>query len=396
MLFNWHGINSKGLIVQGKDKAADAKMLIAQLQEQEICVLSIKKISSVANPFSKISPQKISGFTRQLAVLCDANVDLIQSFTLLIQQEKNLRFKKIIEALKNEIENGASLSEAFNHFPNHFDKIFCGILQSGEQSGTLSAMLMHLAEYQENMLELSAKIIKALFYPLTLVFTATLITLGLLLYVVPQFKTIFSGFGAQLPKFTLFIIDISQIIQNQIIFFMVSLITIFIIYLYFLKNSARFNHWQDKIKLYLPFFNHFIKNSTFARWTRIMSTLLTAQMSLIDSLQIANQTLANLTLQLEMQKVINRIKEGEAFHQALTNHPHFPQQLVSLLTVGESTGRLPQMLQRMAQVQQSMLDRQIDYISKWLEPASMLILAVMIGGLIIGMYLPIFQLGAIL
>lgn len=396
MLFSWHGVDSQGFKVQGKDKAADVRVLTAHLQSQKICVLGVKKISPPMKPFLKISSRKITEFTRQLAVLCDANIDLIQAFSLLIQQEKNLKFKKLIEALKNEIENGASLSDAFNHFPDQFDKIYCGILQSGEQSGALGVMLMHLAHYQENMLELKTKIIKALFYPLTLVSTATLITLGLLLYVVPQFKTIFNGFGAQLPKFTLFIIGMAQILQKQIIIFLAVMLAVIFVYHYFLKKSAGFHHWRDKIKLHLPFFNHFIINSNFARWTRIMCTLLTAQLSLIHSLQITNQTFANLTLQSEMQKIINRIKEGDAFHQALAHHPYFPKQLISFLSVGESTGRLPQMLQRMAQVQQSRLDSQIDYFSKWLEPAAMLILAVMVGSLIIGMYLPIFQLGAIL
>ncbi len=396
MLFNWQGINAKGLKVQGKDHAANVKILLAQLQHREICVLSIKKIYGVANPALKASSRKIMEFTRQMALLNEANFELIQSLQLLIQQEKNLRFKKIINALKLAIENGASLAEAFSHFPHHFDKMYCGIIQSGEQSGTLGAMLMHLAQYQENLLESKVKITKALFYPITLIFTTTLITLGLLLYVIPQFQTIFSSFGAPLPAFTLLIIHISQTLQNQMIVFLITSVLFFSIYLFFLKNTSAYQHWRDRIKLALPFCKQLIIANTFARWTRIMSTLLTAQLPLIESLQIANQTLVNLTLQSEMEKSIELIKEGQAFYQALATHKYFPKQLISILSVGENTGRLPQVLQKMAQTQQSMLDRQIDYFSKWLEPVSMLLLAIMVGSLIIGMYLPIFQLGAIL
>ena len=395
-LYEWQGINAAGQRVQDQQTAANSHDLYNQLQNQGIVVIKIKKKLLLFGKFQKISMKQLAEFTHQLGILCQANVDLVTALQITVHEEYHTDLEKLIIAIKKNIENGMSLAESLNHFPLFFDKVYCALIEAGEQSGTLGKMLMQLADYQEKMLALRAKIAKALFYPAAVAVVATLITIGLLIFVVPQFKSIFNSFGAQLPGFTQVVIQISNALQVHAKKFLILIVIIVTCCRYSIRHFVKAQAWRDKILLRLPMVGRLLTVAFLARWTRLLATLLRAGLSLVDALRIAGKSISNQKIQRQMEEVIQRVIAGGAFNQALSIHTCFSSRITQMVAVGENTGQLSTMLEKIADGQQISLDRSIDYFSKWLEPAVMMILAIVTGGLIIAMYLPVFKLGAAL
>jgi type IV pilus assembly protein PilC len=395
-LYEWQGINATGQRVQDQQAAANSRDLFNQLQNQGIVVINIKKKLLLFGKLQKISLKQLAEFTHQLGILCQANVDLVTALQITVHEEYHTDLEKLIIAIKKNIENGMSLAESLNHFPLFFDKVYCALIEAGEQSGTLGKMLMQLADYQEKMLTLRAKIAKALFYPAAVAVIATLITIGLLIFVVPQFKIIFTSFGAQLPGFTQVVIEISNGLQAHAKKFLILIVMIITSCRYAIRHFAKARTCLDNILLQLPMVGRLLTVAFLARWTRLLATLLRAGLSLVDALRIAGKSISNQKIQRQMDDVIQRVIDGGAFNQALSTHSCFSSRITQMIAVGENTGQLSTMLEKIAEGQQISLDRSIDYFSKWLEPVVMMILAIVTGGLIIAMYLPVFQLGAAL
>lgn len=395
----FQGIDANGKKIHGKETACNLQQLHEKLKARGISVLKTKVLISLSL-FDKLNrkiPQKtLLDFTRQLGMLCQANLDLVNALHIISQEMTHPVLRKLIFSIKNDIENGLNFGKALEKYPQYFDKIFCGLVNAGEQSGTLSEMLTQLADHQEQMVGLRAKITKALFYPSAIILAAILITSGLLIFVVPQFKNIFSSFGAELPLFTQWVIRISGAIQTQSGKSLVFLGMMALIYQWIMKKYEKSIQWRDQQLLRLPLIGQWLTAAIFARWTRTLATLLFAGIPLVDALETAGKMITNRCCQRDMAALIAQINTGAGFYQAFADNPRFPQRIAQMISVGESGGQLAEMLNQIARLEQAALDRAIETVSQWLEPTVMLILAVLIGGLIIAMYLPIFRLGAVM
>lgn len=393
----WYGINHLGERIEGKEFAPNYQQLKHQLHNRDIVVLHSKKILVWRwRRAIKITRKIIADFTQQLAILSQANLELVPALTILSEQDSHPTLQTLIISLQQHIENGATFSDALAKFPSYFDNIYCGLIYAGEQSGTLSQMLAQLADYQEQILNLQAKIIKTLFYPVTILIVALLITSGLLIFIVPQFEKIFKNFGAQLPLFTQGVIALSNGLRAYFWEFLLLIFTIIIIYHKFIKHSPKFCAWRDRQLLSLPILGQLLLNSILARWTKILATLLAAGLPLLTALQIAEKTIANQFFQKALTETIKQIHSGQTFYQALHNSALFPRRIVQMIGVGESSGQIIAMLNKIADIQRTTLDKMIDYFSKWLEPVMMLLIAAVTATLIIAMYLPVFRLGEVI
>lgn len=396
-MYEWQGIDQSGHKISGKEIADNAQKLTLVLQNRGIAILRIKKsLLPGRKQALKISSKEIVEWTRYMAILSQANVGLVNSLQMTVHEHQHPAFNKLMATLRKNIENGMGFAESLQLFPKYFDKIYCGLIQAGENSGTLEKMLEQLANYQEQMLNLRAKIVKALFYPATVAIVAIIVTAGLLIFVVPQFKNIFNNFNAQLPLFTQLVIQISGVLQIHAMKFILGIIVATVSYQYCI---SRF-HWlkvrRDSLLLSLPVIGRLFNIGISAQWTRVLSTLLGAGLSLMDALQITEKTIPNQIIQMAMHEVIQRISAGSSFFQALSAHACFSLRITQMVNVGENSGQLVIMLGKIADIHQAILDRYIDYLSKWLEPMIMIVLSVITGSLIIAMYLPIFKLGAAL
>jgi type IV pilus assembly protein PilC len=344
----------------------------------------------------QISVKKLAEFTHQLATLCQAKIDLSQALFILIQEENNLNMKSMMMTIKNNIENGMSFSESLSAFPKYFDTIYCGLVAAGEKSGALENILLQLSSYQDRRLELRAKIAQSLFYPSIVLASAIFMTIGLLIFVVPQFTHIFNSFGAKLPLFTQCVIHISQILQHDSLQLLVVVITGVLVYRYILRRWTWFRMQQAIFLWRLPMIGPLLMTALLAGWTRLLATLLKADLSLMESLQIAGQTITHPSLRMVMGDMMDRIGGGSTFSEALAVHERWFRAIVQMVTVGENAGQLAMMLEKIADIQQKALDQRVNYLSKWLEPAVMLILAGITGSLIIAIYLPVFRLGGVI
>lgn len=393
--YQWQGINHLGQRVHGREIATNSKNLKERLQNRDIVVLTVKKNLAWRKPFStKISIKIIADFTRQLAILCVSNLELVQALQILSSQDTHPALQNLIVSIKKHIENGLTFSQTLAKFPQYFDHVFCGLIQAGEQSGTLGQMLTQLADHQEQILNLKTKIIKTLFYPLTILVVAMLITSGLLIFVVPQFENIFKNFGAELPLFTQMIIHFSNKMRSHFLIISIVLILLMFVYLKSIKHSPGFCTWRDRQLLRIPVIGKLLLTSLLAQWTRILATLLAAGLPLLAALQMAANTITHQTFQNALLEVIKQINNGQTFGYAIQNNSLFPQRVVQMISVGENSGQMVAMLYKISEVQQISLDRAIDYSSKWLEPALMLLIAAITSALIVAMYLPVFRLGA--
>jgi type IV pilus assembly protein PilC len=395
--YQWLGIAESGQKISGTEPAVNSQKLQTALQARGIAVLQITKISSpLLSRAARISAKKIAVWTRQLAILAQANMELTHALAMTMQQNENSPLSKLINSIKLNVENGMSFADALRIHPDFFDKVYCSLIQAGEQSGQLDKILIQLADYQEQALLLQAKIAKALFYPIMVTVVALLVTAGLLIFVVPQFKNIFNSFHAQLPAFTQIILQISSVTAAHFKTLFLLILTAAFGFRYCLRKFVWLNNQLDKQLLKIPVLGHLLIATTCVRWTRILATLLNAGLSLVEALQITAKTISNQTIQMAMLKVIADISSGAAFYKALNKHSCFPSSVVQIISVGENGGQLALMLAKAAESEQYVLDRWIDYLSKWLEPAIMMVLAVVTGSLIIAMYLPVFKLGSVM
>ncbi len=395
-IYEWRGATQQGLRTSGIESAPNRKKLFQILQDRNIVVFQTKiRFDFGLSPFKKISNKKIAEWTKQLAMLLQANIELVHALEITTEKHTDFIFRNGITHIKNQIIQGTSFAEALQKYPHYFNSVYCSIVQAGEKSGTLCKMLVQLADYLEQMLDLRAKMIKSLFYPATVAVVAFIVTMGLLLFVVPQFNHIFANFHAQLPAFTRIVIALSNFVQTQAKKSLSVLILAVFCYHFSYRYLDQFKHWQDWALLKTPLINHLLITAITARWTRVLATLLAAGLPLITALQIVTSTIPNQVLRSDLLQIIAEVTGGKSFYRALAGR-HFPQEMVQILAVGENAGQLTTILEKIADMQLSALKHWLDYLSKWLEPVMMLFLALIIGGLIIAMYLPVFQLGSIM
>ncbi len=388
----WEGVDKKGKKLKGEMLAAGDAIVNATLRRQGITVLKVKKQSSLGRS-KKISEKDIALFTRQLATMMKAGVPLLQAFDIVAKGHANPSVQRLLAEIKADIESGSSMSQAFAKRPKYFDTLYCNLVEAGEQAGILDSVLDRLATYKEKILGIKGKIKSALFYPISIVVVAFVITAIIMIFVIPAFKSLFSSFGADLPAPTLFVMAVSD-------FFVAYWWAIFggigaglWFFFYSWKRSRKMQRVMDRLFLRLPIFGPVIEKATIARWTRTLSTMFAAGVPLVDALDSVAGAAGNIIYYEATKKIQGEVSTGTALTVAMQNSGIFPNMVLQMTSIGEESGALDSMLSKVADFFEAEVDDAVDALSSLMEPIIMVVLGTLIGGLVIAMYLPIFKMG---
>ena len=394
--YKWEGKDRKGTKVTGEMQGANAALIKAQLRKQGVLVTKVNKKSGLFSKRAKpIKPLDIAFFTRQLATMMEAGVPIIQSFEIIAEGAENPNLAKLVNDIKVDVAAGNTLADSLRKHPKYFDDLFCNLVQSGEQSGRLESLLDRIATYKEKTEALKAKIKKAMTYPIAVIVVAVIVTAILLLKVVPQFKEVFSNFGAELPAFTLFVIGLSEWLQSWWFILLIGFIALGFAYKQIHLRSKPFRDGQDRALLKAPVVGEIIYQAAVARYARTLSTTFAAGVPLVDALDSVAGAAGNVVFYNAVMKIKDDVSAGTQLNFAMRTTNVFPSLAVQMAGIGEESGSLDEMLEKVADYYEAEVDNKVDNLTTLLEPLIMSVLGVLVGGLIIAMYLPIFQLGSV-
>ena len=391
--FLWEGKNRDGKLVRGEMRAASESVVQAKIRRQGITNTKVKKVRFKSG--SKITEKDIALFTRQLATMMKSGVPLLQAFDIVGRGHSNPTVGKLLLDIKADVETGSSLSQAFRKFPLQFDALYCNLVSAGEQAGILDTLLDRLATYKEKIIAIKSKIKSAMFYPISILVVAFVITAVIMIFVIPAFKEVFKSFGADLPAPTLVVMAISD-------FFVTYWWAIFGIigggfYAFFesWKRSEKVQIAMDRILLRLPVFGDIIRKSVIARWTRTLSTMFAAGVPLVESLDSVGGAAGNHVYKLATKQIQSEVSTGTSLTVSMQNVNLFPNMVTQMVAIGEESGALDSMLSKVADFFEAEVDDAVDAMSSLMEPIIMVVLGTLIGGMVVAMYLPIFKLGAV-
>lgn len=392
-LYNWEGKDKSGKIVRGEIRASGDAVVKAMLRRQGILVTKVKK--QKLSRGGKISEKDIALFTRQLATMMKSGVPLLQAFDIGIKGSGNPALARLLNEVRNDVETGSSLSQAFAKHPVHFDRLFTNLVAAGEQAGILDSLLDRIATYKEKILAIKGKIKAALFYPIAVIVVAALVISVMMLFVIPEFKSVFSGFGAELPAPTMIVIGISDFfVEFWYIVLGIPIVAIMAIsWIY--KRSVAMQIAIDRLVLKLPVVGDIIRKATVARWTRTLSTMFAAGVPLVEALDSVGGASGNHIYLTATRQIQSDVSTGTSLTVAMQNANVFPTMVVQMVSIGEESGQLDAMLGKVADFFEQEVDEAVSGLSQLLEPIIMVFLGTVIGGLVIAMYLPIFKLGSI-
>lgn len=399
--FTYTAKDFKNRKIKGEILSENITTARAELRKQGLLNIKLKIMrdpSFIANFFArkKIKSRDITIFTRQLATLQTAGIPLIQGLKIVIESSEKPAMKKLISRLKDEVESGGSLSECLRLHSQEFDDLYCNLVSAGESSGNLEIMLQRIATYREKTESLKGKLKKAMYYPVAVLTVAGIVTTILLVKVVPTFKNMFEGFGAKLPAFTLLILNISDAIRNNgaKVIFTISILSWFFIRMY--KNQATFRNFIQRLILKTPIFGAILQKAAIARFARTLSTTFAAGVPLPEALTLVAKSSGNIKYHNAIIKIRDEVSVGKRINTAMQATKVFPPMVVQMVSIGEETGTLDSMLQKVAAIYEEEVDLAVDSLATLLEPVIMVILGVIVGGLVIAMYLPIFKLGSVM
>jgi type IV pilus assembly protein PilC len=392
-VFLWEGRDKAGKVVKGEMRASGSAVVNATLRRQGINVTKIRKQRLFGG--KKISEKEISLFTRQMATMMKAGVPLLQAFDIVGKGHANPRVTKLLMEIKGEVETGAPLATAFRKHPLYFDALFCNLVQAGEQAGILETLLDRLATYKEKMLAIKSKIKSALFYPVAVIVVAFIITAVIMIFVIPAFKQVFTSFGADLPAPTLFVIGMSDTFVAY--WYLIFGVLIGGVWGFFAlwKRSEAMQIAMDRFLLRAPAFGEIVRKSVLARWTRTLSTMFAAGVPLVEALDSVGGASGNYVYKIATKRIQQEVSTGTSLTAAMQNANVFPNMVVQMTSIGEESGSLDAMLGKVADFYEEEVDDAVKGLSSLLEPMIMVVLGVLIGGIVIAMYLPIFKLGQV-
>ena len=393
--FNWQGKDKQGKSVRGKLLATDEKALRAELRRKGIVLDKASKQITMFQSGGKVKPEDVAIFSRQLATMLAAGIPLVQSFEIVGNGNDNPAMQKLILDIKADVEGGTSLHEALARHPLYFDDLYVNLVEAGEQAGALESLLDKIATYKEKTEALKKKVKKALFYPAAVLVVAVVVTIILLVFVIPQFESLFKGFGAELPAFTQFVIDLSKFIQSKGIFIAAVIGGAGYAFFYFKKRSKKMRETLDRISLKLPIIGPILNKAAIARYARTLSTMFAAGVPLVEALTSVAGATGNIVYENAVLRMRDEVSTGTRLQQAMENTGMFPNMVIQMVAVGEEAGALDEMSGKVATFYEADVDNAVDSMSSLLEPLIMAILGVLVGGLVIAMYLPIFKLGAV-
>lgn len=396
-MFVWEGTDKRGNKVKGELPGQNVTLIKAELRKQGIVAGKVRKkpTSLLGQRKKKITPLDIAVFTRQLATMMKAGVPLVQSFDIVAEGHDNPSMRELLLKIKSDIEGGNNLANSLKLHPAYFDDLFCSLVESGEQSGALETMLDRIAVYKEKTEALKAKIKKAVKYPIAVVCVAIIVTAILLIKVVPTFQELFAGFGAELPAFTQMVINLSEWMQEWWLLMFAGIIGGTFAFLEAKKRSQAFNDALDRAALKAPVVGDIIFKATVARFARTLATTFAAGVPLVDALESVAGATGNVIYRNAVLRVKEEVSSGTQLNFSMKATGVFPAMAVQMTAIGEESGALDTMLDKVATYYENEVDNAVDGLTSLLEPVIMAVLGVLVGGLIIAMYLPIFQLGSV-
>ncbi|MDR0565028.1 MAG: type II secretion system F family protein [Azoarcus sp.] len=391
-LFVWEGKDKTGKLIRGEMRAASDSVVKTTLRRQGVAATKIKKQTMARG--HKITDKDIALFTRQLATMMKSGVPMLQAFDIGIKGTGNPSLSRLLNDVRSEIEMGSSLSQAFAKFPVYFDKLFCNLVGAGEQAGILDTILDRLATYKEKILAIKGKIKSALFYPSAVIIVSAVVVAVIMIWVVPTFKEVFASFGAELPGPTLIVMGISDFfVAYWWAMLGIIIATVFTVRSTY-RRSVPMQIAVDRMMLKLPVMGEIVRKATIARWSRTLSTMFSAGVPLVEALDSVGGASGNHLYVVGTREIQNEVSSGSSLNMSMEKSGLFPTMVVQMVSIGEESGQLDNMLSKVADFYDEEVDEAVAAMSTLLEPLIMVFLGVVIGGLVVAMYMPIFKLGA--
>jgi len=389
----WEGFDRTNRAVRGEMKAASETVVTTNLRRQGIRITKLRRQSFRGG--SRVNEKDITFFTRQLATMLKAGVPLLQAFEIVARGHKNARFARLMMDIKGRVEAGSSLSQAFREHPAQFDPLYCNLVNAGETAGMLDGILERLATYKEKILAIKSKIKSALFYPISVIVVAIVVVWVIMIWVIPAFKQVFTNFGANLPAPTLMVMAISDFFVSY--WWLMAMIMFGTIAGFFVlrRRSEAFRFAIDRLSLKIPVIGGILEKATIARWTRTLATMFAAGVPLVESLDAVAGASGNAVFIAGTRKIQTDVSTGTSLTNAMLNTGLFPTMVTQMTQIGEESGSLDGMLSKVADFYEREVDDSVAALSSLLEPIIIVFLGVVIGGLVVAMYLPIFKLGQV-
>jgi len=391
--FLWEGVDRNNKPMRGEMRAVSETVATTNLRRQGIRVTKIKRQAFRGG--RSVNEKDITFFTRQLATMLKAGVPLLQSFDIIARGHSNARFSRLMMDIKNKVETGSSLSQAFREHPKHFDQLYCNLVQAGETAGMLDAILDRLATYKEKILAIKSKIKSALFYPIAVVVVAIVVTWVIMIFVIPAFKSVFASFGANLPYLTQVVIDISDFFVKYWWAMFIGIAAAFVGIRLTIKRSETVRYLVHRYSLKIPVVGGILEKATIARWTRTLQTMFAAGVPLVESLDAVGGASGNMVYIAATKRIQTDVSTGTSLTNAMAAVNIFPPMVLQMTQIGEESGSLDNMLGKIADFYEREVDDAVAALSSLLEPIIIVFLGVVIGGLVVSMYLPIFKLGSV-
>ncbi len=393
--YTWSGINRRGAKVKGVMRGNNEKQIRTKLRDQGVTPKKVKKKASPLFGGKKIKGGDIALFTRQIATMLEAGVPLLQGLEMVAKGTDNPKIRDLMLNIANDVGAGSPLADALRKHPRIFDDLYCDLVESGEQSGSLESIFDRIATYREKSEALKAKIKKALVYPASVIVVALAVTIILLVYVVPQFEAVFADFGAELPAITQFVVTLSEVVQEYFLYVLAGLVVAGWLFKRAHQKSLKLRDRVDKIMLKIPVIGNILHKAAVARFTRTLSTTFAAGVPLINALESASGAAGNALYRDAILQIREEVTSGMQMNTAMQNTDIFPTMATQMVYIGEESGSLDDMLAKVASIYEREVDDLVDNLTALLEPMIMVVIGVLVGGLIVAMYLPIFSLGQV-
>ena len=394
--FTWEGTDRAGKKIKGKLVATNEAAVRSELRRQGVIATRVRKQSTLFRQQGRVKAADIAIFSRQMATMMAAGIPLVQSFDIIGAGHENPAMQKLILAVKGDVEGGTSLAKALAKHPLHFDDLFVNLVEAGEQAGALETLLEKIATYKEKTEAIKKKVKKALFYPTAVVVVAVVVTGILMIYVIPEFENLFQGFGADLPAFTQFVIDISNFVQEKGWLLVLAAVGAGYGFIQVKKRSRAVRHFLDRAILKVPIIGPILNKAAIARYARTLSTTFAAGVPLVEALESVAGACGNIVYETAVLRMRDEVATGQRLQRAMENTSLFPNMVNQMVAVGEESGSLDTMTAKVADFYEEEVDNAVDSMSSLLEPLIMAILGVLVGGLVIAMYLPIFNMGKVI
>ena len=392
--FLWEGVDRNNTPLRGEMRAVSETVATTNLRRQGIKVVKIKRQTFRGG--RSVSDKDITFFTRQLATMLKAGVPLLQSFDIIARGHSNARFSRLMLDIKSKVETGSSLSQAFREHPKYFDALYCNLVQAGETAGMLDGVLDRLATYKEKILAIKSKIKSALFYPISVIVVAIVVTWVIMIFVIPAFKQVFTSFGANLPWLTQVVINISDFFVQWWWAMFIIIVGAFVGIRLSIKRSETVRYSVHRLSLKIPVIGGILEKATIARWTRTLQTMFAAGVPLVESLDAVGGASGNMVYIQATKKIQTEVSTGTSLTNAMASTNLFPTMVLQMVQIGEESGSLDNMLGKVADYYEREVDDAVAALSSLLEPIIICFLGVVVGGLVVAMYLPIFKLGAVI